>query len=83
MGTFLVRPKEDYKLLGTDIQLDKTQEYHAIHATNQPDWEARCAIFVLEHGLEQGASLGFLLEGDDYEIVDEMERYWQHYREMD
>ena len=57
----LVRPKMDYKLLGTGIQLSKSKVYEAVVATNQPDYEKREAIFCGEVLLEKG----------EYEIVNE------------
>jgi len=56
-----VKPKRNYKLLGTSIELDKNQVYSAVLATNQPNWEERGAIFCGE----------VLLEKEEYEIVNE------------
>lgn len=61
--SFKIRPKLDYKLLGTSLQLDKTKTYEAIWAKNQPDWEERELIFV-------GPEPGFLLERGEYQIID-------------
>ena len=49
-----VKPNLSYKMLGTDIVLDKNKVYEASHATNQPDWEKRGAIFCGEVLLEKG-----------------------------
>lgn len=35
-------------LLGTDIRLEKGHEYDAVDATNQPDWEAKGLVFVID-----------------------------------
>ena len=59
-----VRPLENYKLLGTDIKLDKTKVYNAVHATNQPEWEDRGLIFV-----DDDHHFGFLLSKEDYVVV--------------
>ena len=56
-----VRPKKDFKMLGTSDTLDKTRAYKATKATNQPNWEAKGLIFVGN----------FLLGKDDYEVVAE------------
>ena len=56
-----VRPKKDFKMLGTSDTLDKTRAYKATKATNQPNWEAKGLIFVDN----------FLLSKDDYEVVGE------------
>lgn len=41
-----IKPKENYELLGTSIKLNKDKIYPASHATNQPDYKNRQAIFV-------------------------------------
>ena len=41
-----IRPKEDYKLLGTSIVLDKNKVYPASIATNQPNYKQNESIFV-------------------------------------
>ena len=56
-----VRPLESYKLLGTEIELDKNKVYDAVLATNQPDWETKGLIFVGE----------VLLSRDEYTIESE------------
>ena len=47
-----IRPKEDYKLLGTSVVLDKNKVYPASIATNQPDYQQNESIFVYydDHG---------------------------------
>ena len=47
-----IRPKEDYKLLGTSVVLDKNKVYPASIATNQPNYKQKESIFVYydEHG---------------------------------
>ena len=50
----LVKPNLNYKLLGTDIVLNKDKVYDADHATNQPDWKERGAIFCGQVLLEKG-----------------------------
>jgi len=57
--TFFVFPKLDYKLLGTSISVDKEQPYPAVHARNQPNWEAEKKIFI-------GPNPGMLLEEGTY-----------------
>ena len=54
-----VKPKENYRLLGTSIELDKNEIYHATIASNIPDCKERGLIFVD----------GVLLEKGEYEIV--------------
>jgi hypothetical protein len=68
--TFRVKPKMDFTMAGTwpRIKLDKTKEYEAIHASNQPDWEEEGKIFVI--GAENdGGDIGFLLSRDDYLLI--------------
>jgi hypothetical protein len=59
-----IRPTDDWKLLGPDIQLDKTKIYYAIPATNQPEFEEKKKIFV------QTPRGSMLLEAGEYEIVE-------------
>ena len=54
-----VKPKESFKLLGTNISLDKNKIYEAIEASNQPNWKEKGLIFADEVLLEKG----------EYEIV--------------
>ena len=41
-----VKPKENYKLLGTSIVLNKNKTYNAVIATNQPNYKEKGLIFV-------------------------------------
>jgi hypothetical protein len=61
-----VRPLESYKLLGTEIELDKNKVYDAVPATNQPDWETKGLIFV-----DDDYHFGFLLRQGEYTIESE------------
>jgi hypothetical protein len=63
-----IKPKNDYKLLGTSIQLDPNKVYDAEHATNQPDWEKHKKIFVLDVD-DYGGS--FMLGDGDYQIIED------------
>ena len=54
-----IRPLENYKLLGTSIQLDKTQVYDAIPASNQPDYIRDGKVFAGD----------MLLVREEYEVV--------------
>jgi hypothetical protein len=56
-----VKPNENYKLLGTNIVLDKDKVYQAIPAMNQPNYKAREAIFID----------GVLLAKGEYTVVEE------------
>ncbi len=55
-----VKPNENYKLLGTSIELDKERVYDAVKATNQPNYEEEGLIFVSE----------ILLNKNEYVVVD-------------
>ncbi len=67
-----IRPNGNYKLLGTDIVLDKTKTYDAIVASNQPECKEKGLIFVINIP-GKNPDDGFLLERGEYEIV-EMEK---------
>ena len=56
-----VRPKMNFKMMGSSDTLDNTRAYMAIKATNQPDWEAKGLIWVDN----------FLLSKDEYDVVTE------------
>ena len=56
-----VKPKMNFKMMGSSDSLDKTRTYNATKATNQPDWEAKGLIFVGN----------FLLSKDEYDVVTE------------
>mgnify|MGYP003144351807 CR=1 FL=1 len=64
-----VRPLGNYKLLGTEIGLDKTKVYDAVLATNQPNYQELGLIFVnfgvkAYHGMF--ANFSMLLNKDEY-----------------
>lgn len=59
-----VIPKENFKLLGTDFKLNKNRVYEALRAVNQPKWQERRAIFVID------GDDSMLLEGDDYVLIE-------------
>lgn len=59
-----IRPKLDYKLLGTDIQLNKNKVYNAIVSTNIPEYKEKELIFVNVRG-----DYEFMLEKGEYIIV--------------
>ena len=59
-----IKPKENYKLLGTDIKLSKRHWYRAIDATNQPEWKEKGKVFALLGGSYSNDS--FLLERGEY-----------------
>ena len=63
-----VKPKLSYKLLGTDIKLNKNKTYNYITAINQPDYKKEGKIFILENGTEEN-SFGFLLNKNEYEVI--------------
>jgi len=56
-----VKPNMNYKLLGTNIVLDKNKVYTAIIATNQPDYIERGLIFCND----------VLLDKTEYTIIKE------------
>ena len=55
-----VKRKENYKLLGTSIELDKERVYDAVKATNQPNYKQEGLIFVND----------ILLNKNEYVVVD-------------
>ena len=72
---FKVRPKENYKLLGTNAVLNKNLVYLAIDATNQPNWKTGGLIFVqfipggfpaTDGDMGERAVDGFLLKSGEY-----------------
>ena len=76
MDTFLiVEPKDDFRLLGTGIELTKGDQYVAIPALNQPD---KSQFFILcdPKGGNQVTHddieycIGFLLAPQDIDIID-------------
>ena len=64
-----VRPRNDFKMLGTEIQVSKDKIYDAIHATNQPNWESRGLVFII-NAEGDTTELGFLLDSTDYEVIE-------------
>lgn len=66
----IIQPLEDFRLLGTGYSpptLDKTKHYHAIPATNQPDWEEKGKVFVSFNN--DGDEPSMLLEKSDYIVI--------------
>ena len=61
-----VKPNLNYKLLGTDIKLDKTKVYDFIPASNIPNYKEKGLIFVQ---IEDCMGCGFLLNKDEYKII--------------
>ena len=57
-----IKPKENYKLLGTYpvITLDKTKVYEGVIATNQPDYKKKGLVFCGD----------ILLSKEEYTIVE-------------
>jgi len=64
-----IRPRNDFKLLGTGIHVSKDKIYNAFHATNQPNWESRGLVFII-NAEGDTTELGFLLDSTDYEVVE-------------
>ena len=64
-----VRPLNDFKMLGSGIQVSKDKIYDAVHATNQPNWESRGLVFI-QNAEGDTTELGFLLDSTDYEVVE-------------
>lgn len=71
-NTFVVRPRSDFKLMGSGLSLSATKTYTAIDAINQPNWESRGLVFVLDAEGDTG-NIGFLLDQHDYVMVDDDE----------
>lgn len=69
MTKIRVRPRNDFKMLGTRIQVSKDKIYDAIHATNQPNWESRGLVFII-NAEGDTTELGFLLDSTDYEMIE-------------
>jgi len=65
-----VRPLNDFKMLGTRIRVSKDKIYDAIHATNQPNWESRGLVFIM-NAEGDTTELGFLLDSTEYEKEEE------------
>jgi len=64
-----VRPLNDFKMLGSGIQVSKDKIYDAVHATNQPNWESRGLVFI-QNAEGDTTELGFLLDSTDYEAIE-------------
>jgi hypothetical protein len=64
-----VRPLNDFKMLGSGIQVSKDKIYDAVHATNQPNWESRGLVFI-QNAEGDTTELGFLLDSTDYEMIE-------------
>ena len=71
-NTFVVRPRSDFRMLGSGISLSSSKTYTAIDAINQPNWESRGLVFVLDAEGDTG-NIGFLLDQHDYVVVDDDE----------
>ena len=54
-----IKPKKNYKLLGTSISIDKTKVYNAIIATNQPNFKEKGLVFCGD----------ILLNKNEYNII--------------
>jgi len=65
-----VRPKMNFKMLGTSETLDQTRAYKATKATNQPNWEAKGLVFIGN----------FLLSKHDYDVVGDEKAYKPNFR---
>lgn len=46
MSSLTVKMRQNVKLLGTSLELKQNHVYRAVHAVNQPDWEAKRLVFV-------------------------------------
>ena len=51
-----VRPIVDYKLCPSNMTLDSSRVYSAIHATNQPEWEKH-GLRALQTGFSGNSGL--------------------------
>ena len=72
--TFVVRPRSDFKLMGSGLSLSATKTYTAIDAINQPNWESRGLIFIIDaEGDDPENPLGVLLDQHDYVVIDDDE----------
>ena len=71
-NTCVVRPRSDFRMLGSGISLSSSKTYTAIDAINQPNWESRGLVFVLDAEGDTG-NIGFLLDQHDYVVVDDDE----------
>jgi len=60
-----IRPTENWKLLGANIELSTDKTYDAIIATNQPNYEKNESIFAGD--VENNRTI--LLHKGEYDIV--------------
>ena len=60
------KPNENYKLLGTEIKLDKNKLYTFIPASNIPNYKEKGLIFLQIKG---SSGCGFLLNKNDYKLI--------------
>lgn len=65
----IIKPHENYHMVGTDsnLRLDKTRNYVARPATNQPDWKEKGKVFVSFDDDSEEPSI--LLDKFDYDII--------------
>lgn len=63
-----VKPKRDYKLLGTEISLDSSLVYDAVNAINIPNWK-RDGIIFITNAKNDSSEIGFMLSRGEYEVV--------------
>jgi len=56
-----IKPNENYKLLGTNIELSKDTVYTVEFATNIPNWKEKGSVFVGD----------MLLHREDYTIIED------------
>lgn len=62
------KPKQAYRFLGTGIRLSQHLVYPVVAATNQPDWEEKRLVFILEDLFEPSRSMGCLLTSHDVDF---------------
>jgi hypothetical protein len=71
-NTIVVRPRSDFRMLGSGISVSSSKTYTAIDAVNQPDWKTRGLVFILDAEGDT-TNLGFLIDKHDYVVVDDDE----------
>ena len=59
-----ISPVENFRQLGTSMRVSKEKVYDAVLATNQPNWEERRLVFLLD------GEDSMLLQGDEYEVIE-------------
>jgi hypothetical protein len=65
----IVVPNESYHILGTDLRVKQGVAYHAVPATNQPDYEAKGKVFIesrVDGVIDDAPCHGVLLEKGEY-----------------